>query len=143
VQGGLIRWAIPKFGQKKSIFIGLFFYTIGLFFLSIATSSWVLYAALIPYCIGGLSGPSIQGIISNRVPANEQGEIQGVFTSLVSIAAILSPLLMTNLFYYFSNENAPAYFPGAPFLLSSLLCVIAGWVIYVGLRRKGRENLKN
>ncbi|MBK9285249.1 MAG: TCR/Tet family MFS transporter [Sphingobacteriaceae bacterium] len=136
VQGGLIRWAIPKFGQVKSIFIGLIFYTIGLIVFSFANSSWILYVALVPYCLGGLTGPSLQGIISNRVPANEQGEIQGVFTALMSIAAIISPLIMTNLFYFFSNNQAPIYFPGASFLLSSILCIIAGFILFVGLRRK-------
>lgn len=136
VQGGLIRWAIPKFGQKGSIFIGLTLYTIGLIFFSFASSSWMMYAALIPYCLGGLSGPSIQGIISNQVPANEQGEIQGVFTSLMSISSIISPLLMTNLFYLFSKADAPVYFPGASFLLSSLLCIASAVLIYMGLKQK-------
>lgn len=140
VQGGLIRWAIPKFGQIRSIYIGIFFYTGGLILFAFAGSSWMMYMALIPYCLGGLTGPSIQGIISNKVPANEQGEIQGVFTALMSISSIISPLIMTNLFYFFSRDNAPVYFPGASFLLSALLCVIATLVIYAGLRSKSEKN---
>jgi DHA1 family tetracycline resistance protein-like MFS transporter len=136
VQGGLIRWAIPKFGANKCIYFGLFFYTIGLSFFSIATHSWMMYAALIPYCLGGLSGPSLQSLISNQVPNNEQGEIQGLFTALMSVAAIISPPIMTGLFYAFSKKNAVIEFPGAPFLLSSLLCLVSILIIYLSLRKK-------
>jgi DHA1 family tetracycline resistance protein-like MFS transporter len=37
VQGGLIRIVIPKLGQKRSVFVGLTFYTIGFFLFAIAT----------------------------------------------------------------------------------------------------------
>jgi DHA1 family tetracycline resistance protein-like MFS transporter len=130
VQGLLIRWFIPKFGQIKSIYYGILFYTIGLICFSIAGYSWVMYVALIPYCLGGLCGPAIQGLISNQIPNNEQGEIQGVFTALMSISAIISPVIMTNLFYYFSKPGAPVFFPGASFALSSFLCIVATVIIY-------------
>ncbi|MCE3228798.1 MAG: transporter [Bacteroidetes bacterium] len=130
VQGGLIRWFIPKYGQIKSIFYGIAFYAVGLAILSIATHSWVMYVALIPYCLGGLCGPAIQGLISNQIPNNEQGEIQGVFTALMSVSAIISPFIMTNLFYQFSKPDATVYFPGISFALSAVLSVIGALVIY-------------
>jgi MFS transporter, DHA1 family, tetracycline resistance protein len=134
VQGGLIRWFIPKFGKVKSIYYGIFFYTIGLIAFAFASDSWMMYAALIPYCLGGLCGPAIQGLISNQIPNNEQGEIQGVFTALMSISAIVSPPIMTNLFHFFSSDKAPVHFPGASFLLSSVLCIIATVVIYYSIQ---------
>jgi MFS transporter, DHA1 family, tetracycline resistance protein len=130
VQGGLIRWFIPKFGQIKSIFYGIIFYAIGLAIFSIATQSWVMYVALIPYCLGGLCGPAIQGLISNQIPNNEQGEIQGVFTALMSVSAIISPFIMTNLFYQFSKPTAAVFFPGISFALSAVLSIIGALVIY-------------
>lgn len=135
VQGGLIRWFIPKFGQVKSIFFGISFYAVGLILFSLATDSWMMYAALVPYCLGGLCGPAIQGLISNQIPGNEQGEIQGVFTALMSISAIVSPPIMTNLFYQFSKSTAPVHFPGASFLLSACLTLIGGTVIYFSLKK--------
>lgn len=141
VQGGLIRWFIPKFGQVKSIFYGMVFYAVGLVFFSLATQSWMMYAALIPYCLGGLCGPAIQGLISNQIPGNEQGEIQGVFSALMSISAIVSPPIMTNLFYQFSKPTAPVQFPGASFALSAFLTLVGALVIYVSIK-KHRETLK-
>lgn len=135
VQGGLIRWFVPKYGQKKSIFYGVIFYALGLFCFALATKSWMMYAFLIPYCLGGLCGPALQGVISNQIPENEQGEIQGLNTSLMSIAAIISPLVMTNLFYEFSKTDAPIYFPGISFFISGILTIIGGIVIVYTLRK--------
>jgi DHA1 family tetracycline resistance protein-like MFS transporter len=59
------------------------------------------------------------------VPANEQGELQGALTSLMSLTSIIGPLLMTNLFSYFTQESAPVYFPGAPFLMGAVLTIVS------------------
>lgn len=125
VQGGLIRIINPKLGQKRSVYFGILLYCIGLFLFSFANQGWMMFAILIPYCLGGISGPALQGIISNQVPANEQGELQGGLTSLMSVTSIVGPPLMTNLFSYFTGTNAPIYFPGAPFFMGALLCIIS------------------
>lgn len=125
VQGGLIRVIIPKLGNKKAVFYGLILNIIGLIGFAFASQSWMMFAFLLPYCLGGVGGPAIQGIISNKVPANEQGELQGALTGLMSVAAILGPLLMNNLFYYFTSDKAIVFFPGAAFLMGAFLLVIA------------------
>ena len=124
VQGLLIRKVIPVLGQKKSIYLGLAFYAVGLVLFGIAWKGWMMFAFLVPYCLGGIAGPTLQGIISNQVPANEQGELQGALTSLVSMTAIIGPLLMNNLFAYSTSKNGLFYMPGAAFYLAAILVVI-------------------
>jgi DHA1 family tetracycline resistance protein-like MFS transporter len=124
VQGGLIRKIIPLLGQKNSIYVGLILYTIGFILFSVATSGWMMLVFLIPYCLGGICGPALQGVMSSEVPANEQGELQGALTGLMSLTNILGPLIMNNLFSYFTGPSAPFYFPGAPFILGAILVVI-------------------
>lgn len=121
VQGGLIRIIIPAWGQKNSLYIGLGLYSIGLILFAFATEGWMMFAFLIPYCLGGIAGPALQGIISSQVPSNEQGELQGALTSLMSVTSIFGPLLMAQLFSYFTAANAPVYFPGAPMLMGAML----------------------
>ena len=134
VQGGLIRIAIPKLGQSRSLFTGLVMYTIGLFLFAFASSSWMMFAFCMVYCVGGLTGPSLQGIISSHVPPNEQGELQGALTSLMSATSIVGPPLMTNLFSYFSRDTAPVYFPGAAFIAGALIFLASSIVTYRSLR---------
>ena len=127
VQGGLIRVVIPKIGQVKSIYIGLILYLIGHSLFSIASDSWMMFVFMIPFALGGLAMPAIQGVIANQVPDNEQGEMQGAITSLISLTAIIGPILMTDLFYRFTKAPEHLYFPGAPFLLAAiltLLCIV-------------------
>lgn len=135
VQAGLIKHAVKLFGQRKTVYVGFSLWTAGMFLFAFAPTEMLLLFCLVPYCLGGIAGPTVQGIVSNRVPDNEQGELQGALTSLISIASIIGPLVMTGIFYYFTkNENA-LYFPGAPFFLSGLLFILAFLLTYFTLRR--------
>lgn len=125
VQGGLVRVILPKFGEKRTIFFGMALWGIGMFLFSFASSSWMMFAILVPYCLGGIAGPAIQGAISNQIPNNEQGELQGALTGLISLTSIIGPLLMTNLFSYCSKADSMIYFPGAPFMAGTILIVIS------------------
>jgi DHA1 family tetracycline resistance protein-like MFS transporter len=121
VQGGLIRIIIPKLGQERSLYIGLALYSFGYILFAFASESWMMFAFMVPYSLGGIAGPALQGIMSNQVPANEQGELQGTLTGLMSLTAIFGPLLMTHLFAAFTGKQAYFEFPGAPFLLGAVL----------------------
>jgi len=125
VQGVLIRVLIPKIGQKNAVYVGLAFYAVGFALFAFANQGWMMYVFMIPYALGGFAGPSLQGIITTRVPPNEQGELQGGITSLASFTSIFGPPLMTGLFAYFTTPELNIYFPGAPFLLGTVLTIIA------------------
>ncbi len=135
VQGGLLKFIIPKLGNERSVYVGLGLYASGYFLYAMATQSWMMFAVTIPYCLGGIAGPALQGIISNQVPANAQGELQGALTSLMSVTMIFGPLLMTQIFYFFTNINAPVYLPGAPMILGGVLTVISALLARRSLKR--------
>jgi len=135
VQGGLIRVIIPKLGKERSVYVGLGLYSIGFLLFAFATKGWMMFAFLIPYALGGIAGPSIQGIISTHVPPNEQGELQGALTSLMSATSIVGPVLMTSLFAYFTDKNAPLIFPGAPFAMGAFLTMLSSLLAYRSLKR--------
>lgn len=132
VQGGLIRFINPKLGNEKSVYVGLGLYSLGLLLFAFANHSWMMFVFLIPYCLGGIAGPALQSIISGHVPPSEQGELQGALTSLMSATSIVGPLLMTNLFAYFTGKNAPFYFPGSAFFLGFIFMLASAiWAYYV------------
>jgi DHA1 family tetracycline resistance protein-like MFS transporter len=125
VQGGLTRIVIPKFGTERSIWIGLLLYSIGMALFAFASKGWMMYAYLIPYCLGGIAGPALQGYMSNNVPANEQGELQGGLTSLMSLSTIFGPWVMFKVFYLFTKPGSAFIFPGAHFILGSVLMLLS------------------
>lgn len=124
IQGGLIRFIIPKLGHERAIYAGLALNFLGLLLFSFASTNLMLYLFTIPYCLGGIAGPALQGIVSNQVPANEQGELQGAMTSIVSITSIIGPVLMTQVFGHFTGDSADFFFPGAPFALAAFLSLL-------------------
>ena len=135
VQGVLVRVINPRIGNERSIYVGLLFCAIGMFLFSLANQSWMMFVFLIPYCLGGIAAPALQATITGHVPPNAQGELQGSLTSLLSITAIIGPVLMTNLFAYFTSPKAPVHFPGASFLLGGLLMLTGSIVAYKSLKQ--------
>ncbi|MDE3253532.1 MAG: TCR/Tet family MFS transporter [Bacteroidota bacterium] len=136
VQGGLVRVVNPRIGNERSVYIGLGLYAIGLLLFAFANQSWMMFVFLIPYCLGGIAGPALQSIMSGHVPPNEQGELQGALTSLMSATSIIGPPMMTNLFAYFTSSRAPFYFPGAAFLLGSIFMMASAIWAYFALRQE-------
>jgi DHA1 family tetracycline resistance protein-like MFS transporter len=140
VQGGLIRPAMKLLGQNKSVYVGMGFTVLGFILFAFAFKGWMMFAFMIPYALGGIAGPAMQGILSGKVPSNEQGELQGALTSLMSLTSIVGPILMTGLFAFFTAEAAPVYFPGAPFMMGAVLTVISLIISYVALNKHYRNN---
>ncbi|MCE7062466.1 TCR/Tet family MFS transporter [Dyadobacter sp. CY343] len=135
VQGYLIRLILPKIGQKRGIYLGLLLYAVGFMLYAFATQGWMMYVSMVPYILGSIAGPALQGIISTQVAANEQGEIQGALTSLQSLTSIIGPPLMTNLFSVFTGPTAPVYLPGAPMLAAAALTLVSTILARRSLKR--------
>jgi DHA1 family tetracycline resistance protein-like MFS transporter len=125
VQGGLVRVINPRLGQIRSIYTGLVLYGLGFLLIAFAQQGWMLFLIMIPFSMGGIADPAAQSIISNEVPANEQGELQGALTCLRSITSIIGPVLMTALFSHFTAKGTSVYFPGAPFLMAAMLIILS------------------
>lgn len=138
VQGVLIRWVNPRIGDHKSIYYGLALNALGMLLYAFASQGWMMLVFTIPYCLGGICGPALQSVISKSVSPNEQGELQGALTSLMSATSIIGPPLMTNLFYYFTHDAAPFKFSGAPFFLAFILMLISLAIIYSAFTKKNR-----
>ena len=125
VQGFLIRPAINYLGERGTIIYGLFFDIIAFGFLSLVTSGTVALFFIPVAALAGIVSPALQGLMSQAVGDDQQGELQGALTSLSALGMIISPMLMTSTFAAFTAETAPFYMPGAPFLLALILTLIA------------------
>lgn len=143
VQGFLIKKVQKILGSVNTIYFGLICYFIGLVLFAFATKPWMLYVFTTIYCLGGVAPPSLQGLLSNRVQANEQGELQGMMTALTSLSTILSPLIMTQLFYTFTKPDAIIHFAGAPFAAAAIFVIAAAYVTHLDLQTPEVATIKN
>lgn len=140
VQGGLVRFLIPKLGNEKAILYGFIFNFAGMLLFGLATQTWMMYAIIPLYCLGGIAGPALQGTMSLAVPNTEQGELSGGMTSMMSITSIFGPLIMNNTFAYFT-EKTGQIIPGAPMFLGALFILISIFFIYSIFHSKEGEIL--
>ncbi len=136
VQAGLTRVINPRLGNEKSIYLGLLLYSTGLILFAFATQGWMMFAFLIPYCLGGIAGPSLQATLAQHVHPSQQGELQGALTSLMSLTTIIGPLMMNNLFTFFTGKNAPFHFPGISFLLAAMFMLLSVFIAWKVLSRE-------
>jgi len=134
VQGLLMRPILNKIGERNAVVLGLSVDVLAFIMLGFVTNGWIALA-LTPFtALGSIAGPALRGIMSRTAADNQQGELQGALTSINAVATIMAPLLMTQLFFYFTHESAPAYLPGAPFLFSAVL-TFGAVLIFIPVRK--------
>lgn len=120
IQGGLTGEAVKRFGEVTTALIGLMAGLISFLIFAFANAGWQMYVGVFIGCIGGLTTPSMQALMTKVVPENAQGALQGAITCSLAITIVIGPILMTQLFAAFTDDKG-AYFPGAPFLMAGVL----------------------
>jgi DHA1 family tetracycline resistance protein-like MFS transporter len=135
VQGGLIRLILRKLGERGTVIYGLVFDVFAFGALAFVTSGAVALILTPLAALGAVITPALQGIMSQAVGDKRQGELQGALTSVGAVAMIVSPMAMTYTFAEFTRDGAPVFFPGAPFVLSLGLIVLALLVFLMPQRK--------
>ena len=129
VQGALIKSMTARFGERKTLLMGLGCGAIGFSVYGVAPSGWIYCAGIPVMAFWGMAGPSVQFFMTRRVSASEQGQLQGAIASLSGIAGLIGPSLFTQTFAFFirpdSTLSTSLHLPGAPFLLASVLLLLA------------------
>ncbi len=134
VQGYLIRVVIPRWGSPRTAFVGFVACAAAYLGIAFAPNPFSVYLWCFVSALAGFVGPSVAGIMSNQVPQNEQGELQGINASVGSLAAIIGPLLMTQSFSYFTGPDAPFYFPGIAFTIAGALAILSVVIFAINVR---------
>jgi DHA1 family tetracycline resistance protein-like MFS transporter len=129
VMGGLIGPIVKRLGERRAALAGLLLSAAGFTGYAFATEGWMMFVFMVPFAFIGLIEPSLRSIATGQVPENAQGELMGAIASLKSLTMVLSPILMTQLFGWFTGADAPVYFPGAPFLCAAVLLLIGAGLL--------------
>lgn len=117
--GLLIRPIVSKFKHISLLFYTLLILSLGLFLLLLQPpAGWIwVYLALINF-LGALLFPTSTAMVSDFAKKEDQGEIMGVLTSIISASFALSPLFAG--FILGSNAQMPIILGGSTFLLGTL-----------------------
>lgn len=142
VQGGLMRIIIKKLGEKKALFFGLICGALAFFGYSIVQEPYQIVFAVIIAAFWGVYGASVQTYLTSKVSPSEQGRLQGALGASQAFTSIIGPLIFTNIFSYFISHDNSLHFPGAAFLLASLL-VTTSIILAIGFTKNEPNRMEN
>ena len=135
-QGGLTGPVTKRFGNVPvcifALVLGVALYGI----YTVLAVGWIAYALIVLSGPTAFSGPIMQTLMTERIEDDQQGELQGAIGSVMAVNAIFAPVVMTQVFRYFTGEGAPFYWPGAPFGGSAVLIVSTLIVFVLATRGK-------
>lgn len=125
VMGLVLPRVIPRLGEWRTAVIGLAFTAIAAFGYAGAGQGWMVYVVIAATCLEALADPPLRSLAAAKVPPSAQGELQGAMTSVFSITSIITPLLYTGIFAWFTGPNAPVVFAGAPYLVAGIFLALS------------------
>ena len=125
VQGTAIGPIVKRFGERNALLLGLVFGAAGFVIYGVAPTGLLFCVGIPVMSLWGVSGAATQAIMTQQVAPDQQGQLQGATASVQSLAQMVGPFLFTLTFAYFIGASAPVKLPGAPFLLASVLLLLA------------------
>ena len=125
VQGGLIRPAMKRFGERTLVFIGLLGGIVGFASYASVSTGTMFYASTVVFSLMGFFSASIQGIMSKQLGPSEQGQLSGANSSLNGISGMIGPFLFTTVYSWTMDSSSKTYWPGASFALASAILTVA------------------
>ena len=134
----LVGRMVKRFGERRAVMIGLACATAGFAVYALTRSQWVAFALLLLTALQSVVQPSLMAMMSKRVPANQQGELQGLNASIGAMAAIVAPFLLAQPLAYFTGPHAPVYFPGAAFAVAAVMGLLTIAIIAATPRAEPR-----
>ncbi len=144
VQSWLVGILAKKLGDDKMTIFGLLFSIVGYLLIAFSNVEWLLIPAMIINVIGSVQRTGFQSIISSQVSKSEQGELQGSLSSLLGLATIIAPPLLTMVFTHFTkNESSDIYFPGAPYLIAVFLTIISLIIMFINYKKRKKPVANN
>ena len=111
VQGGLIKRFIARFGERRTLLLGLGFGALGFVLYGLAPGGAWFWAAMPIAALWGIATPAAQALMTRQVLPTEQGRLQGSIVSLSSVAGIIGPTIFTRAF-----SDAAGRGPGNPWV---------------------------
>ncbi len=113
-QGGLVRPAVSRWGDRGTLLVGLTISAAGFFAVSLSAATSHLYLAVGITAIGvGLSLPTMASLVSRLSASHEQGAMLGATQAAGALGQVLGPLWAGWMFDLIG--------PGAPFASGGLL----------------------
>lgn len=121
IQGVFTGRIVNRLGERRTALLGMGVAMISYLSYAFMPYGWMVFPMTFVGALQALTFPAVNALMSQRVRADQQGELQGAVASLMSLSSIIGPFLMTQSLAAFTAPGAPVHFPGAPFIVATLL----------------------
>ncbi|MET3668085.1 Tet(A)/Tet(B)/Tet(C) family tetracycline efflux MFS transporter [Caulobacter sp. 1776] len=115
-QGFVAGPLAERFGERRALTFGILCDAFAYVAIALATKGWMAFLLLPMFCLGGVGQPVIQSLLSRQVGEDQQGRLQGVLASLASLASIVGPVVIAQV--YFASRG---WFPGLVWAAGAVL----------------------
>jgi DHA1 family tetracycline resistance protein-like MFS transporter len=136
----LVKPAVAKLGERRSITLGLLLGSLGYLGLGLSKGGLLFWFAIPFLNLMSIVWPSAQSLMSKDTSKSEQGQLQGAINGLRGAAGIAGPGLFTYIFAQAVGAHAMIQAPGLPFFVAMGCLLIA---VPIGLYATGREAPKS
>ncbi len=139
VQSFLVEPVVKRVGERMALFIGMMFSA-----TAFAIEGWAptTFWFLLGIPIGALSSfaaPALNSLMSKRVGADAQGQLQGANSSLISVAGLIGPIVFTGVFAFVIAEERTIQIPGAPFYIAAAFVTLGALLAANAARGRPQE----
>ena len=135
VMATVLPRAISTLGEWRTAVIGLVCTSIAGFGYAFAWQGWMVYAVIVVTSLEALADAPLRSLAAAKVPPSAQGELQGALTSVFSITTIITPLIYTSIFSWFTGPHAPVDFAGAPYVVGGFFMTLSLLVFWLKVER--------
>jgi MFS transporter, DHA1 family, tetracycline resistance protein len=139
-QSFIIGKVVKRLGERKTAIVGLSYGMLSFVITAFITSGTLVLLLNLLNGFSGMAMPALNAMMSQRTPADQQGELQGMNGSMSALAFLLAQLVYNNALATFSSDKAAAYFPGAPFLIAAMLSLLAMVALFLLPKRDRQAN---
>ncbi|MFI4964890.1 MAG: TCR/Tet family MFS transporter [Caulobacterales bacterium] len=112
VQTLLVGRVVSWIGERGAVLLASAAGAAGFAWYGAAPAGWIYLMAVPLFALLNLLQPGLQGLMTRKVPPNQQGQLQGAMQSLTGIASIFGPLAFGLIFAWSVRRDASLHTPG-------------------------------
>jgi MFS transporter, DHA1 family, tetracycline resistance protein len=120
----IVKPLVRRLGERRAAMLGLLFGITGFLTFGFAPTGALFMCGIAFVSLWGIANPSFQALMSRRIDAGEQGQLQGALGSMRALTGMIGPLLFTQVFAVAVRHGGEPVL-GAPFLLAGALLMLA------------------
>jgi DHA1 family tetracycline resistance protein-like MFS transporter len=125
VQTLLVGRVVKAVGERGALLIGLSSAIAAFLIYALAPTPTVFFTGVAAGALSNLILPGLQSLMSRRVPANEQGRLQGVNSAFLGVCSIIGPMIYLSTLALAVRQDARWHLPGLPVLIAAGFCTLA------------------